>query len=88
MRDLARGPARLTRALGIDGGYGGVDVFEPDSAVRLLPGDAPDLARVRSGPRVGVAGGGAALPWRFWLDGDPTVSVYRPAVTRRRIPAS
>ena len=23
-------------------------------------------------------------PWRFWIDGDPTVSPYRPHVPRRR----
>ena len=31
--------------------------------------------RMRTGPRVGVAGAGgdaAAYPWRFWLDGEPT----------------
>ena len=42
---------------------------------------------IRTGPRVGVAGAGgdaAAYPWRFWLDGEPTVSVYRPAKPRRR----
>jgi DNA-3-methyladenine glycosylase len=35
-----------------------------------------DLAR---GPRVGVAGtaGTGAFPWRFWIDGDPTVSDFR-----------
>ena len=32
----------------------------------------------------GPGGDGEAFPWRFWLDGEPTVSPYRPAVTRRR----
>jgi len=44
----------------------------------------PDL-RVRSGPRVGVSGAGgdaAAYPWRFWLDGEETVSPYRPGKVR------
>jgi DNA-3-methyladenine glycosylase len=26
----------------------------------------------------------ADRPWRFWVDQDPTVSTYRPAVLRRR----
>jgi DNA-3-methyladenine glycosylase len=46
-----------------------------------------DPALVRSGPRVGVSGAGGdgtAFPWRFWLDGEPTVSAYRPGVVRRR----
>jgi len=85
-RDLARGPARLTVALGVDKRYDGADATDPSSALVVLPGPARRPARgsVRSGPRVGVAGAGAARPWRYWLDGDPTVSAYRPAVSRRR----
>ena len=83
-RDLARGPARLTKALGIDSRYGGVDLLDPASPLRLTHGQPVDPASVRTGPRVGVGGAGAATPWRFWLDGEPTVSVYRPAVPRRR----
>ena len=85
-RDLARGPARLTSALGVDKVYDGADATAPGSALRVLPGDGPRPARtrLRRGPRVGVAGEGAARPWRFWIDGEPSVSIYRPAVTRRR----
>ena len=85
-RDLARGPARLTVALGIDGGYDGVDAVDPRSALRILAGSpGPDAAgAIRSGPRVGVSGDGADRPWRFWLDGERTVSSYRPAAPRRR----
>jgi DNA-3-methyladenine glycosylase len=82
-RDLARGPARLTKALGVTGALGGTDLLDPRSPLRLLaPPVAP--AAVRTGPRVGVGGAGANTPWRFWLDGEPTVSVYRPAVARTR----
>ena len=90
-RDLARGPARLTQALGVDKRYDGADATDPASSLRLLPGDVrrPPRRAVRRGPRVGVAGAGAARPWRFWLDGEPSVSTYRPAVSRRRAaPAS
>jgi DNA-3-methyladenine glycosylase len=84
--DLARGPARLTSALGVDKAYDGADATDPGSALRLLPGAGPRPARrrVRRGPRVGVAGEGGVRPWRFWIDGEPSVSVYRPAVPRRR----
>jgi DNA-3-methyladenine glycosylase len=84
--DLARGPARLTSALGVDKAYDGADATDPGSALRLLPGAGPRPARrrVRRGPRVGVAGEGGVRPWRFWIDGEPSVSVYRPAVARRR----
>ncbi len=82
-RDLCRGPARLTRALGLTGDEGGLDLLGPSSPVRLVVAAAAG-ALVRTGPRVGVAGAGAATPWRYWLDGDPAVSPYRPAVPRRR----
>jgi DNA-3-methyladenine glycosylase len=85
-RDLARGPARLTTALGVDKAYDGTDATDPRSALRVLPGPGPRPGRraVQRGPRVGVAGEGAARPWRYWLAGDPSVSVYRPAVVRQR----
>lgn len=75
-RDMARGPARLASALGLTGADSG-DLAD------LEPGPPLPPAAVRSGPRVGVAVA-AETPWRFWIDGDPTVSPYRPA-TRRRV---
>ena len=33
-------------------------------------------ASISRGPRVGVSAAGD-VPWRFWVTGDPTVSVYR-----------
>ena len=83
-RDLARGPARLTRALAVNGDHNGVDLLDPSSAVTLTGPDLAVAGPVRTGPRVGVGGAGAATPWRFWLAGDPTVSTYRPAAVRRR----
>ncbi len=83
-RDLARGPARLTQALGLTGAHNGVDLLAEDSPVRLLPPARRTVAvDVRSGPRVGVVGE-PDRPWRFWLGAEPTVSVYRAAVPRRR----
>ena len=85
-RDLCRGPARLCRTLGITGEHTGVDLLAADAPVRLLAADPVDPALVRTGPRVGVSGAGAEAPWRFWLDGEPTVSTYRAAVRRVRRP--
>ena len=143
-RDLARGPANLTKTLGItkdaDGSLLRVDgsvvasshasdcVVEPlrgqatslSSAVRVdshasdcvvepLRGQATSLSsavragshasdcvvvdlttrdesaeeagfRVATGPRVGVSGiggDGVVYPWRYWIEGDPTVSAYK-----------
>lgn len=82
-RDLCRGPARLAKALALDRASLGLDLLDPASPVRLLPA-SHNPAAVRSGPRVGVAGLGADHPWRFWLDGERSVSPYRPAVRRVR----
>jgi DNA-3-methyladenine glycosylase len=82
-RDLARGPARLTVTLAVDRAVGGSDVTSPAGALQVRAGTpVPDSAVCR-GPRVGVSTG-AETPWRFWIDGDPTVSVYRAHVARRR----
>jgi DNA-3-methyladenine glycosylase len=88
-RDLARGPARLCLALGIDRALDGADVCVPSSPLRIGTGaePAPRSVKIASGPRVGVSSA-AEIPWRFWLEGDPTVSAYRAAVPRKRKPVT
>lgn len=99
-RDLARGPARLAVALGLDLSDDGADLTDPDGSVALrrsASGASPDpaaepartaaTAAVQTGPRVGVSGAGGRgdlFPWRLWLRGEETVSVYRAAQPRRR----
>jgi DNA-3-methyladenine glycosylase len=80
-RDLARGPARLCQALAIDLSHNGADLSSGD--LTLAPGQssAQSPTELRTGPRVGLRLA-ADRPWRFWLDGDPTVSTYRPAAPR------
>lgn len=73
-RDLARGPARLCRAMGIELRHGGTDLRT--GAIRLELGQPAE--HVSTGPRVGLRGA-PERPWRFWITGDPTVSAYRPA---------
>jgi DNA-3-methyladenine glycosylase len=80
--DLARGPARLTMLLGVDRDFGGTDVTDPAGRLRVLPGATVPDARVRTGPRVGLSVG-ADRPWRFWVDGERSVSPYRPGKPRR-----
>ncbi|MCU1559526.1 DNA-3-methyladenine glycosylase, partial [Mycetocola sp.] len=66
------GPARLTVALGIALTDDGSDLFAPPFS--LEAGD--QAAEVLTGPRTGLAGG-ADLPWRFWIPGEPSVSPYK-----------
>jgi len=76
-RDLARGPARLCSALGIDLSHNGLDLRA--GALTLCPRDQPHRPeRISTGPRVGLRPA-ADHPWRFWLTDEPTVSAYRPA---------
>jgi len=94
-RDLARGPARLAKTLALGRDQNGIDTVPRGSAFVVRapiggPADRPAGAVVRTGPRVGVSGPGgdaAAYPWRFWLEGEATVSAYRPGTVRLRKPA-
>jgi DNA-3-methyladenine glycosylase len=93
-RDLARGPARLAMALALGRDHNGIDIAAAGSAFVVrsaIPGPHGSCGLVvRSGPRVGVSGpggDGAAYPWRFWLEGEATVSPYRPGTVRRPKPA-
>jgi len=76
-RDLARGPARLCQALGIDLRHNGTFLAEGPLTLDLLE-EPHHLGEVLTGPRVGLRHA-ANHPWRFWLADEPTVSVYRPA---------
>jgi DNA-3-methyladenine glycosylase len=80
-RDLARGPARLTQALGIGPDDRGLDLLSPSSSVRLHRGEPP--ASVAAGPRVGISLA-TDLPWRFWDAEARSVSVFRAGGKPRR----
>ena len=84
-RDLARGPARLCQALSIDRSLDGADVCLASSPLRMRAGTGNPArsGKIVTGPRVGVSSA-AEIPWRFWYEGDPTVSVYRAYVHRHR----
>ncbi|GAA1931804.1 DNA-3-methyladenine glycosylase [Nocardioides lentus] len=80
-RDLARGPARLCRALDLDRRHDGAELAST-AGPHLELAAPPDPSRVRTGPRVGLRGA-PERPWRFWLHDEPSVSQYRPAAPRR-----
>lgn len=83
-RDLARGPARLCRALGITLDHDGTDLGRGPVTLTLPSAPLP-AATIATGPRVGLREA-AGHPWRFWVSGEQTVSAYRPAAPLRRRP--
>jgi len=89
-RDLARGPGLLCQALDIDRTLDGADVCTAESPLRVRsrqtgPGTNARSAEkeICSGPRVGISAA-ADVPWRFWFEGEPSVSAYKRYVARRR----
>lgn len=71
---LARGPGNLAAALGITLDDLGTDLLD-SAGVHLGPLVTAD-GDIEAGPRVGVSKA-ADIPWRFWIVGEPSVSVYR-----------
>jgi DNA-3-methyladenine glycosylase len=74
--DLARGPALLVKALGIALSDDGADLGTPPFS--FAPAEQRASGIVTS-LRTGVSGDGGRPPfaWRFFLEGDPTVSPYK-----------
>ncbi|MEO5873900.1 MAG: DNA-3-methyladenine glycosylase, partial [Streptosporangiaceae bacterium] len=82
VRDLARGPARLCQALGIDRELNGADVCGT-GPLTISSGSGTVDGTILSGPRTGVSTA-QDTPWRFWIEGDPSVSPYRKHTPRSR----
>ena len=79
-RDLARGPARLTVALGVTGDLDGSSLMSTRSPLRLRLADPVAHELIATSARTGVGGADAPTPWRFFLRDEPSVSPYRAAV--------
>lgn len=78
-RNLLSGPGKICQAFGITGELNGVDLFAPESRIRLEPGDT--VSTISVGTRVGLAKGcGDDLPWRF-SDATKLEWVSRPLPT-------
>lgn len=71
---LARGPANLCCAMGIDRSHNGVDLLT--GPLRIERSRPLPAARIAAAPRVGIAyaGAHAARPWRFYDVTSPAVS--------------
>lgn len=83
--DLAKGPARLARTLGItsaNSAHINAASVLGDGLLQLLGQPPARSLRHEVGPRTGVGGAGASIPWRFWLPGEQSVSPYKAAKAR------
>lgn len=76
IRDLARGPARLCQALGIDRRQNGADLTVPPMWIEQR---RSVVGEIKSSPRIGLRPG-IDQPWRFYEDG--------PWISRRVRPKS
>ena len=88
-RDLCRGPARLTQALGLSGADGTDLVTGAPAGVRILDDGwvVPTDAAMVTGPRIGLTTG-LESPWRWWVGGDPHVSATRNPRPRPTLPVA
>ena len=73
LRDLCRGPARLTQAFAIGDGDDGTDLVRGRIRIQRGPGGDAGAPAIASGPRIGISVG-RAFPWRYWIAGDRFVS--------------
>jgi DNA-3-methyladenine glycosylase len=80
LRDLARGPGRLTQAMGITLAHNRADLIT--GPLYLAARDRPP-GRIAATPRVGISAA-ADRPWRFVIAGSPFLS--RPARRARGQP--
>jgi DNA-3-methyladenine glycosylase len=76
-RDLCRGPARLTQAMGINGAQNGIDLVGADDGFTIVDDGMPPPTDLVGGPRIGISLG-KDLPWRWSVPGNRYVSGTTP----------
>lgn len=70
LKNLCSGPGKLTRALGLGGGFHGKDFFVLGKASLFTPEKPLEILQ---GPRIGISRA-EELPWRFFMAGSPYLS--------------
>ncbi|MNI43379.1 3-methyladenine DNA glycosylase [compost metagenome] len=78
--DLSGGPGKLCRALRIDKSLNGLSLDVPGGPLWIEQGDPPETLDIVQAPRINIpyAEEFAPLPWRFYLRGNPYISVKDP----------
>ncbi len=71
LRDLARGPGRLTAALGVDRRHDGIDLFA--SGPLWIGSDGTIIGAIGQSVRIGITKG-ALLPLRYFVAGSDFLS--------------
>lgn len=81
-RDLCSGPAKLCQAFGLDRCHDGADLVTGEQGVVIVDDGVSPPRRPGNSVRVGLAAG-AEHPWRWYVDGDPNVSKFKPRPASR-----
>lgn len=82
-RDIGSGPARMAQAMGITRALDGADLVKGDRCIRILDDGMPPPAHPAAGPRIGISKA-VEHPWRWYVAGNPHVSVHPSPRSRRR----
>ncbi|MEK3881046.1 DNA-3-methyladenine glycosylase [Paenibacillus sp. FSL M7-0420] len=85
--DLSGGPGKLCRALRIDKSLNNTRFDLPEGPLSIEQGDDPESLDIVEAPRINIpyAEEYAGLPWRFYLRGNPYVSVSDPQAQPHRL---
>ena len=72
-RDLCRGPARLTQAMGINGAQNGIDLVTRRDGFTIVDDGMAPPENLTGTPRIGISVG-KDFPWRWSVPGNRYVS--------------
>lgn len=81
--DLASGPGRLSKAMGIDKTLDGADLVDGDRGIRIVSDGLPPPSQPAVGPRIGISRA-ADFPWRWHVADNAHVSARRSGGTGKR----
>lgn len=77
--EWTNGPAKLAKALSIDGGLNGANLCAPDSVIWIEAALAIAKESICVGPRIGLGNvpePWLSVPWRYWIKGNVFVSKH------------